>query len=85
MPALARVTDSHSHGGTIITGSLVVTDNGLQVARIGDAITCPIHGAGTIIGGSTVVFADGMGVAVVGSLCSCGAEITTGSTTTNIT
>lgn len=85
MPALARVTDTHSHGGSITSGSSVVTDNGLAVARIGDSITCPIHGMQTIVSGSSTVTADGRYVAIVGSICSCGATVTTGSSITEIT
>ncbi|RMD87197.1 MAG: hypothetical protein D6813_13900 [Calditrichaeota bacterium] len=80
MIGVARVGDSISHGGVITSGSLKLFENGVSLARVGDAVICNIHGAQTIISGSTKVFENGLGVARVGDSISCGAIITTGST-----
>lgn len=78
MAAVARIGDSLSHGGSITGGSPDVTVAGAQVARIGDAAQCAIHGTVTITSGSAVATADRQAIARVGDTCSCGATITSG-------
>lgn len=51
------------------------------VVLLGHAHTCPIHGPGTVISGSPVCSLHGRPVARVGDKISCGATITTGSST----
>lgn len=79
MPAIARVGDSASHGGTLITGSPNVLTNGKSVCRLGDTYACPQHGNNPIVSASTNVNANDKGVARVGDATSCGATITSGS------
>ena len=79
MPRVARVTDTISHGGSLLTGSDTVRCDGLKVCRIGDSAACNEHGAVTIVQGSAAVKADGIGVARLGDSLSCGATITSGS------
>lgn len=68
---VARVTDRtfgtcYGHiypiaiGGTIITGSPDVYDNGLQVARIGDIVRADCGHTAKIITGSPSVYANGI-------------------------
>jgi uncharacterized Zn-binding protein involved in type VI secretion len=81
MPRVARITDTGSHGGQIVTGSDTVTADGLKVARVGDMYACPIHGMNPIIEGSGAYTADGKKVARIGDATQCGAVITSGSPT----
>jgi uncharacterized Zn-binding protein involved in type VI secretion len=83
MPAVARVGDSISHGGSITGGSPTTVVDDLALARLGDPVHCVVHGAQTISGPcSPTTQADGLRVARVGDGVSCGATITTGSPTT---
>lgn len=85
MAKLARVGDATSHGGAISAGSPTAKADGLAVARLGDAVTCPIHsGAQTITSASSAVKADGIYVARVGDSVSCGATISAGSPTVEV-
>ncbi len=75
MPAAVRIGDPISHGGSVLGGSTRVTVGGVGVARVGDPVTCSVHGAQTIVAGSSKVTADGLGVAYDGALTSCGATL----------
>ena len=55
MPAVARVDDTISHGGSILSGAARTLAEGKPVARQGDAVTCSEHGMQTITGGSDAV------------------------------
>jgi uncharacterized Zn-binding protein involved in type VI secretion len=81
---VARIGDRTSHGGTITGGASKTKCNGQFVARVGDAVSCPIHGATTITSGSATRKAEGAAVARVTSTTSCGATITTGSPNTSV-
>ena len=78
---VARIGDPINHGGTVLTGSLVATCDGLCVARVGDKVVCSLHGPQVIITGAFTTYVDGAPVAHVGSKTSCGAQIIAGSTT----
>ena len=83
MPGVCRLTDTGAHPGTI-TGSHVpsVTVNGLPIAVVTDAFTCPLpgHGVNAIANGAPTVLAGGLAVAyVTGSKSVCLATMTTGS------
>ena len=81
MPGVCRLTDTGAHPGTI-TGSHVpsVTVNGLPIAVVTDAFTCPSHGANVIANGAVTVTAGGLAVAyMVGSKSACGAAMVKGS------
>ncbi len=82
----ARLGDSSSHGGTIITGSLTTMVNGMPVARMGDMHACPIpyHGVTPIVTGSLRTTTDGRPNAGVGDVTGCGAVIVTGSLDTMV-
>lgn len=79
---VARVGDTGSHGGTIITGASTISVNGRKIARVGDIYACPIHGNNPIISGARSFFGEGKLVAHVGSKTACGAVITSGSPNT---
>jgi uncharacterized Zn-binding protein involved in type VI secretion len=85
MPPVARLGDTSSHGGHLITASADLTADGIAVARLGDLHTCPITGHGTtaMVTASVTFFDDAKGIVRVGDLAGCGAAIATGSPTTS--
>ena len=85
MPAVARLGDTSSHGGVIISSASKTTVDGKLVARVGDSHSCPIpgHGVTAIATGSSKYICEGAATAVVGSVCGCGAVINSGSGTTS--
>lgn len=78
---IARLGDSSSHGGVIITSASVTRTEGILTARVGDLHVCPIpgHGVTPITNGSGNFKCEGSITAVDGSICGCGAVITAGS------
>ena len=77
----ARLGDTSSHGGTVITGSVTTIVNGRPMARMGDMHVCPIpgHGVTPIVSGSLDTATDGKPNARMGDMAGCGAVIVTGS------
>ena len=81
MPAVARVGDTTSHGGVIISGASTCFSDGVPIARIGDVGYCPLDdhpSTFVIISGSGSTMAEGSPVARIGSACSCGAIVVSG-------
>ena len=85
MALIARLGDSSSHGGTIITCAAVTTTEGILTARVGDLHSCPIpgHGITSILNGSGNFKTEGKITAVSGSSTGCGATIIAGSSVSN--
>lgn len=85
MALIARLGDSSSHGGSIITCAAVTTTEGILTARVGDLHSCPIpgHGITPIVNGSGNFKTEGKITAVAGSVAGCGAVITPSSTVSN--
>lgn len=83
---IARLGDTSTHGGTIISAGSQYRCDGILVARVGDFHSCPIpgHGITAITTGSNKVRSEGQLVAAIGSLTGCGAVINTGSPTTTV-
>ena len=85
---LARLGDSSSHGGVIISSGTKVRDgyDNKLVARKGDFHSCPQpgHGITMIDTASPKVKSEGKYVAAITSVAGCGAIITTGSQTTTV-
>ena len=81
----ARLGDTSSHGGTIITGALRTMVNGRPAARMGDMHVCPIpfHGVTPIVTGSLNTITEGKPNARMGDIAGCGAVIVAGSLNTN--
>ncbi|WP_250468771.1 PAAR domain-containing protein [Caballeronia sp. GAFFF2] len=52
MKNLAYEGDVTSHGGKILSGSNRIKVKGRRAARIGDFVSCPIHGDNRIVEGS---------------------------------
>lgn len=85
MALIARLGDTSSHGGTIITCAAVTRVEGQLVARVTDLHSCPIpgHGITPIVNGSGNFKTEGQITAVYGSQAGCGAIIMPSSTVSN--
>jgi len=81
MPKVARIGDSISHGGSVATGSPNHKDEGSPVARLTDTAYCFIHGTVSITSGSSHTKVNGLPIARIGDSLSCGAVISSGSST----
>ncbi|MFL9904223.1 PAAR domain-containing protein [Paraburkholderia fungorum] len=80
MPAVARLGDTSSHGGTIVSASSNLIVNGQGAARAGDLHSCPIPGHGTTpLSSSSTSTNGGKSLVRVGDTAGCGAVITSGS------
>jgi uncharacterized Zn-binding protein involved in type VI secretion len=79
---VARIGDTGSHGGAIVTGSPNVKVNGIPIARVGDTYACPIHGPNPIVQGSFKTTANNLQIARIGDPTACGANIVSGSPNT---
>lgn len=80
MSMIARLGDPTSHGGSVLTGSTDKLSDGLPTARIGDLVSCPIHGTNPIINATSTVITDGQVTACVTATSACGSVIIVGST-----
>ena len=80
MPLWARLGDTSSHGGAIITSASKTMCEGALVAREGDILNCPIHGPNPIVGHSVKYKAEGAFVARHGDATACGATLVSGAT-----
>lgn len=76
---VARLSDTSTHGGSIISASSTAFAAGLGIARNGDTFFCPIHQTRTLIANQSTLVVDGRPAITVGASVSCGAIITTGS------
>lgn len=76
MPAVARLNDTSSHGGHIISGDSTVLINGRPAARQGNMHQCPISGHGTT---PLTSIATKSNLITVGAHAGCGAIINSGS------
>jgi len=76
MPNVIRLNDPTSHGGQVTSVTYTnFTVSGVAVARVGDACSCPVHGASTIIEGDPHHTIEGIAVAYDGHKTSCGAVL----------
>ncbi len=75
---LIRLGDKTSHGGTVLEASQHSDSGGIAVARLGDKVSCPIHGSGAIASGDMTLIVDGKPVARHGDKTSCGALLIAG-------
>ena len=73
-----RVGDKTSHGGEVVEGAPHSDSGGIPIARLGDKITCPLHGSGTIASGDLSMIVDGKPAARNGDTTSCGATLIAG-------
>ncbi|MGF6916690.1 putative Zn-binding protein involved in type VI secretion [Paraburkholderia sp. 40] len=75
MKKLAYEGDSTSHGGKILTGSNRIKVNGRRAARVGDLVSCPIHGDNAIVEGSSSFKDAGTPLSRDGDKTQCGSVL----------
>ncbi|MBN3812360.1 PAAR domain-containing protein [Paraburkholderia sp. Ac-20347] len=63
-----------THGGAVATAATCVTIGGIPAARVGDMVTCPLHGLVVITSGGLGTI-DGRNIAHHGSSTSCSATL----------
>ncbi len=82
----ARLGDSSSHGGTIVSAAARTLVDGIPAARMGDLHSCPVpfHGMTQIVQGAGKTLIEGRPAARMGNITGCGAVIVTGSGTTRV-
>ncbi len=73
-----RLGDKTSHGGVVLEATPHSDSGGIAMARLGDKVSCPIHGTGTIASGDMTMIVDGKPAARNGDLTSCGAVLIAG-------
>jgi uncharacterized Zn-binding protein involved in type VI secretion len=79
---VARLGDTGTHGGAIITAASKTKCEGQMVARVADIYNCPIHGPNPIKSGSPQWITEGHLTARTSSTTACGATIIGGATKT---
>jgi len=78
MPLIARLGDTGTHGGSIISSASKWKCEGALIARRGDIYACPIHGPNPIVEGSGLWQCEGAPVARHGDATACGATLISG-------
>ena len=80
MPLIARLGDTSTHGGAIITSASKSKCEGELIARKTDILDCPIHGPNPIVEHSNKMWCEGLEVARHGDATECGARLISGAT-----
>lgn len=75
---LIRMGDKTSHGGVVIEASQHSDSGGVGIARMGDKVSCPMHGIAPIVTGDATMIVDGKPVARHGDKTACGAVLIAG-------
>lgn len=77
MLPIIRKGDKTTHGGSVMTASAVMIFGGINVARKGDIVSCPLpgHGPTVIIEGNPNYLDNGIPVAFHGHKCACGCTL----------
>ncbi|MQY44502.1 PAAR domain-containing protein [Rhizobiales bacterium RZME27] len=78
MPRIARLGDSGTHGGSIVSAASKWKCEGALIARKGDLYACPIHGTNPIVGGSSKWKCEDADIARHGDATACGATLISG-------
>jgi uncharacterized Zn-binding protein involved in type VI secretion len=75
MTKLVYEDDGTSHGGKILMGSNRIKVRGRCAARVGDIVSCPIHGDNPIVSGSSSMTDAGVPLARDGDKTQCGSVL----------
>lgn len=77
MPGIVCLGDITTHGGKVVTASSTMFINGVQVALVGDMVSCPVpgHRINKIIEGALTEMEEGVCVVVDNCLCACGCKV----------
>ncbi|EML0455035.1 MULTISPECIES: PAAR domain-containing protein [Klebsiella] len=73
MKGIVRIGDKTTHGGQVLSGSGTMKFQGVGVARLGDAVSCPIegHSPSYIAEGHPTMKDNGVPVAFHNYKCTC--------------
>jgi uncharacterized Zn-binding protein involved in type VI secretion len=74
--------DKTTHGGEVIGCSAISKVSGIGIARVGDAVSCPLHGLTTIAIGDAALLLQGQPAARHGDTTACGASLIASQTAT---
>ncbi len=75
MQDIIRTGDKTTGGGTVLAGSSVMTFGGIGAARVGDLVSCPLHGVTAIAQGHEGITDNGVALAFEGHACQCGCTL----------
>ncbi|MFM0327921.1 PAAR domain-containing protein [Caballeronia glebae] len=67
--------DATSHGGKVLTGTDRIKVKGRRAARVGDMVSCPIHGDNPIVEGSHRIKDGAIPISRDGDHTQCGAYL----------
>ncbi|HEY0585774.1 MAG TPA: PAAR domain-containing protein [Pseudoduganella sp.] len=73
--SIVVIGDGHTHGGFVLAGSPSHKINGRPIARMGDAVSCPLHGISRISQVRGLYKVDGVPGAASGDMTECGAVL----------
>jgi uncharacterized Zn-binding protein involved in type VI secretion len=77
-----RLGDKISHGGSVVEASQHSDIDGVGIARMGDKVSCSMHGTAVIASGDATLIIDGKPAARDGDKTSCGAVLIAGQQST---
>jgi uncharacterized Zn-binding protein involved in type VI secretion len=80
---LILLGDKTTHGGNVIGCSPISKVAGVGIARVGDAVICPLHGSTLITTGDATLVLQGQDAARLGDLTTCGASLLASQLTTH--
>ncbi|CDG82917.1 PAAR domain-containing protein [Janthinobacterium agaricidamnosum] len=72
---VCREGDATTHGGKVIKVSGNFPVNGKRAARVGDMVSCPLHGDNPIIEGGGATLEGGIAVILHGCHTACGSAV----------
>jgi uncharacterized Zn-binding protein involved in type VI secretion len=84
MSGIVCLGDATTHGGKVITASSTMFINGVQVALMGDLVSCPEHGVNPIKEGNPRASENGRDVVVNHCVCACGCRVISSHTENSI-
>lgn len=79
MKNIIRIGDKNTGGGTVTSGSGVMTFGNIGVVRKGDPVVCPVpgHGRSAVAEGHPYFNDNGVPIAFHGHRCECGCTLIT--------
>ena len=75
MLGIVCLGDATPHGGKVITATSTLFINGIQVALVGDLVSCPKHGVNPIQEGDPTATEEGRNIVVNHCKCACGCRV----------
>jgi uncharacterized Zn-binding protein involved in type VI secretion len=78
---ICREGDATTHGGKVIQVSGNFPVNGKRAARVGDLVSCPLHGDNQIVEAGGALLEGGIAVVLHGCRTACGSAVIANSST----